>query len=75
MRDAQTKVHVMELQGQGLPPAKLAAEIEVSTTTLINWDGDLKEEIDNLKAVELEARYDKFYLFDAQAGRVFEGQC
>jgi hypothetical protein len=29
---------------------------------LINWDWDLKEEIDNPKAVELEALYDKFYL-------------
>jgi hypothetical protein len=52
----------MELPGQGLPLAKKAAEIEVSTTSLINWDRDLKEEIDNLKAVELEAMYDKFYL-------------
>jgi hypothetical protein len=29
---------------------------------LINWDWDLKEEIDNPEAVELEALYDKFYL-------------
>ena len=48
--------------GQGLPLAKIGAEIGVSTTTLINWDWDLKEEIDNPKAVELEALYDKFYL-------------
>jgi len=52
----------MELRGYGLPLAKIAAEIGVSKTTLINWDRDLKEEIDNLKAVELEALYDKIYL-------------
>ncbi|MGZ4892157.1 MAG: hypothetical protein ACXV2B_07865 [Halobacteriota archaeon] len=52
----------MELRGQGLPLAKIAAEIGVSKTTLINWDRDLKEKIDNRRAVELEALYDKFYL-------------
>jgi transcriptional regulator with XRE-family HTH domain len=62
MKDTQTKERFMELRGQGLPLAKIAAEIGVSKTTLINWDRDLKEEIDNLKAVELEAMYDKFYL-------------
>ena len=40
----------------------LAAKVEVSKTTLINWERDLKEEVDNLKAVELEALWDKFYL-------------
>jgi transcriptional regulator with XRE-family HTH domain len=62
MKDTKTKERFMELRGQGLPLAKIAAEIGVSKTTLINWDRDLKEEIDNLKAVELEALYDKFYL-------------
>ncbi len=52
----------MELRGQGLPLAKIAAEIGVSKTTLLNRDQDLKEQIDNLKAVELEPMYDKFYL-------------
>ncbi|MGZ4853372.1 MAG: hypothetical protein ACXV3D_09335 [Halobacteriota archaeon] len=62
MKDTQTKERFMELRGQGLPLAKIAAEIGVSKTTLINWDRDLKEKIDNLRAVELEALYDKFYL-------------
>ncbi|MGA3359940.1 MAG: hypothetical protein ABSC87_07015 [Halobacteriota archaeon] len=49
----------MELRGQGLPLAKIAAEIGVSRPS-INWD--LKEEIDNLQAVELGALYDELYL-------------
>jgi hypothetical protein len=30
--------------------------------TLVNWEGDLKEQIDNLRAMELEAMYDKYHL-------------
>ncbi len=29
---------------------------------MINWEHDFKEEIDNLRAIELEATYDKYYL-------------
>src|SRR5674536_2607 len=62
MKDIQTKERFIELRGQGLPLARIAAEINVSKPTLINWEHDFKEEIDNLQAVELEAMYDKYYL-------------
>jgi chromosome segregation and condensation protein ScpB len=52
----------MELRAEGLPLAKIAAEIEVSNTTLIKWDQEFKEEIANLRSVELEAPYDKYDL-------------
>jgi transcriptional regulator with XRE-family HTH domain len=48
----------MELRGQGLPLKRIADEIGVSKTTLVNWEQDLKEQIDNLRAMELEALYD-----------------
>ncbi len=62
MKDNETKARFMELRAQGLPLAKIAAEIKVSKTTLVNWEGDLKEQIDNLRAMELEAMYDKYHL-------------
>jgi len=62
MKDIETKERFIELRGQGLPLAKIAAEINVSKTTLINWERDFREEIDNQRAVELEALYDKYYL-------------
>jgi len=62
MKDTQTKEHFMELRAHGLPLAKIADEIDVSKTTLINWDKEFKEEIDNLRAMELEALYDKYDL-------------
>jgi transcriptional regulator with XRE-family HTH domain len=62
MKDIETKERFIMLRGQGLPLAKIAAEINVSKTTLINWERDFREEIDNLRAAELEALYDKYYL-------------
>jgi len=62
MKDNETKERFLELLAKGLPLAKIAAEIKVSKTTLVNWEGDLKEQIDNLRAMELEAMYDKYHL-------------
>jgi transcriptional regulator with XRE-family HTH domain len=59
MKDMKTKERFIELRGQGLPLAEIAAEIGVSKPTLISWERDLKEQIDNRQAVELEATYDK----------------
>jgi len=62
MKDNETKDRFIELRSQGLPFAKIAAELNVSKTALINWERDFKEEIDNLRAIELEAMYDKYCL-------------
>ena len=62
MKNNETKDRFIELRSQGLPFAKIAAELNVSKTALINWEHDFKEEIDNLRAIELEAMYDKYYL-------------
>jgi transcriptional regulator with XRE-family HTH domain len=62
MKELQTKERFIELRGHGLPLAKIAAEINVSKTTLINWERDFREEIDNLQAAELEAMCDKYCL-------------
>ena len=62
MKDNETRDRFIELRSQGLPFAKIAAELNVSKTALINWERDFKEEIDNLRAIELEAMYDKYCL-------------
>ena len=62
MKDLKTKERFIELRGQGLPLARIAAEINVSRPTLINWEHDFREEIDNAQAMELEAMYDKYFL-------------
>jgi len=62
MKDNDTKARFIELRGQGLPLAKISAEINVSKPTLISWERDVKEEIEDVRAIELEAMYDKYYL-------------
>ena len=62
MKDNETKARFIELRGHRLPLKRIAGEIDVSKTTLVNWEQDLKEQVDNVRAMELEALYDKYYL-------------
>ena len=62
MKDIETKARFIELRGRGLPLKRIADEIGVSKTTLVNWEQDLKEQIDNVRAMIIEALYDKYYL-------------
>ena len=57
MKDTQTKERFMELRGQELALVKIAAEIEVSKTSLINSDRDLSE----ISTEKLFAMYAHFY--------------
>ena len=61
MKDNETKARFIELQGQDLPLKSIADEIGVSKTTLVNWEQELKEQVDNVRAMELEALYDRYY--------------
>jgi transcriptional regulator with XRE-family HTH domain len=62
MKDNEIKTRFIEMRGHGLPLAKISAEINVSKPTLISWERNFKEEIENVRAIELEAMYDKYYL-------------
>lgn len=58
----QDKERLIEMRAQGVSYDKIAQELNKSKQTLINWSNDLKEEIANRRALELEALYEKFYL-------------
>jgi transcriptional regulator with XRE-family HTH domain len=62
VKDNETKARFIELRGKGPPLKRIADEIGVSKTILVNWERDFKEQIDNLRAMELEALYDKYFL-------------
>jgi hypothetical protein len=60
MHDEKTVQRFIELRSQGWPFSKIAAELNVSKPTLINWSRKHQFQIQNLRAVELEALADKW---------------
>jgi orotate phosphoribosyltransferase-like protein len=60
MYDEKTVLRFIELRSQGWPFSKIAAELNVSKPTLINWSRKHQFQIQNLRAVELEALADKW---------------
>ena len=62
IEDNKTKGRFIELRGQGLPLKSIADELGVSKTTLVNWERDLKEQIDKVRAMELGVLYDRYHL-------------
>lgn len=62
MKDLETKEKFVELRAKGWSYDKIAAELKISKQALINWGRERSEEIDNLKAVELEALQEKYKL-------------
>ncbi len=62
METLATKEKFIELRAKGLSFDKIAGELKKSKQTLIDWSKELEEEIANLKAVELEALYEKYFL-------------
>ena len=55
MKDAETKHRFIELRAAGRSYADIASELGVSKQTLINWKKEFQLEIDNLRAVEIDA--------------------
>lgn len=58
----QTKERFIELRAKGYSFDKIATELGKAKQTLIDWGKELENEIANLKALELEALYEKHYL-------------
>ncbi len=58
----QTKEKFIELRAKGWSYDKIAKELGKAKQTLIDWGKELQDEIANLKAIELEALYEKYYL-------------
>jgi hypothetical protein len=60
MHDEKTVQRFIELRSQGWPFSKIAAELNVSKPTLVNWSRKHQFQIQNLRSVELEALADKW---------------
>jgi len=64
----ELKAQFIELRAKGWSYRKLARSLKVSKSTLSNWSIELEEEIASLKAMELEALAEQFYLL--KEGRI-----
>ena len=62
METTELKERFIELRAQGWSFDKIAKELGKAKQTLIDWSKELQNEIANLKAIELEALYEKYYL-------------
>lgn len=66
MKDQETRERFVELRAEGWSFDRIAQELKASKQTLVNWGKELALEISNLKAIELEALREKFYLLKSQ---------
>lgn len=62
MEKIEQKEKFIELRAKGYSFDKIAKELGRAKQTLIDWSKELEEEIANLKALELDALYEKYYL-------------
>jgi hypothetical protein len=62
MEILKVKERFIELRAKGWSFDKIAKELGKAKQTLIDWSKELEDEIANLKALELEALYEKHYL-------------
>jgi Tfp pilus assembly protein PilO len=60
MHDEKTVQRFIELRAQGWIYSRLITELNVSKSTLIHWSRKHQFQIQNLKAIELEALSDKW---------------
>jgi len=58
----EVKAQFIELRAKGWSYVKIARKLKVSKNTLANWGAELEGEIASLKAMELEALYEKSYM-------------
>ena len=71
MKDQKTKEKFIELRARGFSFDRIAKELRVSKQTLIVWSKELELEIANLKAIELEALQEKYYLLKQKRIELF----
>jgi transposase len=62
MKGTETKQEFIQLRAKGLSFDKIAKELKMAKQTLIDWSKEFEEEIANLKALELEALQEQYFL-------------
>ena len=73
MEIIDTKQQFIKLRAKGYSFDKIAKELGKAKQTLIDWSKELQDEIANLKALELEALYESYYLLKENRIQTFGG--
>lgn len=73
-KDQAVKYQFIELRAQGKSFNAIATELSVSKNTLIDWSRELEIEISNLKAIELEALQEQYFIAKKQRIELFGEQ-
>lgn len=62
MKDTKTKHQFIELRAQGVSLRAVADELGIALQTAVRWGVKYKEQIESLKALELEDLREKYWL-------------
>ncbi|MGZ4881342.1 MAG: helix-turn-helix domain-containing protein [Halobacteriota archaeon] len=62
MKDNDTKQQFIALRAKDKSYKAISRELNVSKTTLLKWGSEFQEEIENRKAIELEALKEQYWL-------------
>jgi hypothetical protein len=64
----EQKIQFIELRAKGYSYSKISKELHLAKSTLTKWNSELEEEIAALKAMELEALQEQYFLL--KEGRI-----
>jgi hypothetical protein len=62
MKTTEQKEKFVELRAKSWSFKKIAEKLNISKPTLVEWSKELNQEIANMKAIELEALQEKYFL-------------
>ena len=74
MKDIETKHRFVELRGLGKSQRAVADELGIGLQTAVRWERDLKEQIENLRAIELEKLREDYWLTEQDRIKCFGGR-
>ena len=62
MKDTKKKHQLVELRGQGKSQRTVAKELGIGLQTVVRWERELREQIENQKAIDLDALLERHQL-------------
>jgi hypothetical protein len=73
-KDTKTKQKFLELRAQGKSLRGVADELGIGLQTAVRWERELKEQIENQRAMELEQLQEEYWLTEHDRIKCFGGQ-